>query len=482
MSAAPPPFTRARLLRSAAVDEIRLEDLTGDGRPDILVQQSPGRELALFVQRTDGTFPYKPDRRLRLPDTLFAWCLAALGPPGAKAPRRVCGLTPDGILAFPPLDGPEAPPVELILFPTAFAGRNRQTPVFAEFLQDLDADGDVDALVPQSDGLCVFRQTAPGVFALDQQIPLELGSIQPTWGTGLGRVVTVCATPRVMTADLLGRGSPQILLYAQDTLSVHAIGSDGRFGWLPDVEIALRGRKSRRRFSLIQYQLPPSVLDLNGDGALDILHVVAGRGEAHLFLGAPGSRSVFPTVGKPRPPDDTKKIDGYIPNYWVRDLDGDGRQDLLLSTVGKLTVIGGLQIFLTRQVDIQLMAFLNRPGGRYPREPDFVRAFTVPLSMYATRDELEIDTPFFPCVDGDFNRDGRKDLVIKHAPTALAVYPGTPHGVFGEAPIVELPIDALYDKTTVQVADLNGDGVSDLVLHHVDWDTMFHDVEIFLSR
>ncbi len=474
-------FARARLLRSAAVEEILVEDFTGDGRPDILVQQSPGRELALFIQRPDGTFPFKPTRRLALKDDIFAWCLARVGGDG-KAARRVCGITPDGVVAYPPLDGADVPPEELLLFPTLFTGRCRRPPVYCELLPDLDGDGDTDCLLPQRDGLRVFRQTSPGRFVLDQQVPMELGAILPTWGTGLGRLVTAYATPRVLATDLLGRGRPQLLFYAHDMLAVHAVGEDGRFGHAPEVEIALRGKKTRGRFRLIQYQLPPTVRDLNGDGVADVLHVIAGRGEALLFLGTPGGRSAFPTLEKPSPPDDSINLAGYIPNYWVRDLNGDGRQDLVLATVGKLTLISGLQIFLTRQVDIELMAFLNGPDGRYPREPDFVRAFTVPLSLYATRDAFEIDTPFFPNVDGDFNRDGLRDLVIKQAPTVLALYPGSRTGVFGETPLAELPVDALYDKTIIQVADLNGDGVSDLVLHHVDWDTMFHDVELFISR
>ncbi len=487
-----PAFTRARLLRSASIETVRVEDFTGDARPDILVQQSPGRELALFIQRPDGTFPFKPGRRIILNDNVFAWCLARPTGGDAKAPRRVCGITPDGIVVYPPLTRPDAAPEELLLFPTLFSGRSRTPPVYAGILRDLDGDGDTDCLLPQRDGVSVFRQTAPGTYALDQQIPMGLGAPLPQWGTGIGRLVTTYAMPRVLVGDLLGRGRPQLLFFENDMLAVHAAGKDGRFGWRPETELALRGRKRQRRIRFVQYQLPPTVRDLNGDGAADILHVVASRGEVHLFLGVPGGDATgggapggdfpFPTVEKPVPATDSKKIDGYIPNYWIRDLDGDGRQDLLLATIAKLNVISGLQIFLTRQVDIQLMAFLNGPEGRYSREPDFVRDFTVPLSMYATRDDFSIDTPFFPNVEGDFNRDGRRDLVIKRTRTVLAVYPGTDRGVFAGTPLVELPVDALYDKTSIHVADLNGDGLSDLILHHVDWDTMFHDVELHISR
>jgi hypothetical protein len=477
-----PAFTRTRLLRSAAIEQILVEDLTGDGRPDILVQQSPGRELALFAQKPDGTFAFKPDWRITLQDDVFAWCLGAVGPGGAKAPRRVCGVTPDGIVVYPGWDRRDEPVREILLCPTLYTGRSRRPPVYCELVQDLDGDGRDDVLVPQRDGMSVYLRDASGAFALNQQIPMDLGALLPQWGSGIGRLVTTYALPRVLVADLLGRGRPQLVFFAQDMLAVHTLGGDGRFGFEPEITIALRGRKSRRRFRLFQYQLPPALVDLNGDGAVDILHVLAGRGEVNAFLGTPGGRSVFPTLEKPRPPDDAKKIDGYIPSYWLRDLDGDGRQDLVLSTVEKLSVISGLQIFFTRQIDIQLMVFRGRAGQLFPREPDFVRSFTVPLSMYGTRESFEIDTPFLPNVDGDFNRDGLRDLVIKRSPTRLAIYPGVRDGVFAAEPLVELPIDALYDKTTIQVADLNGDGVSDLVLHHVDWDTLFHDVELFISK
>jgi hypothetical protein len=479
----PPAFARARLLRAAAIEQVLVEDLTGDGRPDILVQQSPGRELSLFAQKPDGAYPFKPDRRIALQDDVFAWCLGAVEPAGAKAPRRICGVTPDGVVVCPSGEARDEAPRELVTAPTLYTGRSRRPPAWCDLIRDLDGDGRDDVLVPQRDGVSVFLRDAAGACVLNQQIPLDLGSLAPQWGSGLGRLVSTYALPRILVADLLGRGRPQLVLSAQDMLAVHALGEDGRFGHEPETTLALRGRKPRRRFRMFQYQLIPSLSDLNGDGAADILHIQPGRGEINAFLGAPGGRSLFPTVEKPRLPDDAKKIDGYIPSFWLRDLDRDGRQDLVLSTVEKLNVISGLQIFLTRQVDIQLMVFRGRPGPQpFSREPDFVRAFTVPLSMYATRETFEVDTPFLPCVDGDFNRDGLRDLVIKRAPTVLAIYPGTRDGVFAETPLVELPIDALYDKTSVQVADLNGDGVSDLVLHHVDWDTMFHDVELYISK
>lgn len=479
---APLAFNRFRLLRTSGIERLITEDVSGDGRPDILIQQSVGRDLILFIQKPDGTFPPRADRRIPLPPNVFAWCVGRIGPPSAPGPVRLFGFTPEGLLGLPVSGNKDDPPEELIVHPTFYSGASKRPPVYCDLLRDLDGDGLPDVLLPQRDGVDLFRQTAPGRFALNQQIHLDIVLTRPEWGSGLGRFVTTYTLPSFQVADLLGLGRPQFILNVRDAALVHAIGDAGRFSPDPTAEIHLRGRPPRKRFRLIQYSLAPAFIDLNGDGAADILFVEATRGNVYTYLGKPGGRSAFPTASNARPPDDLKKIAGYIPAYWIRDLNGDGHPDLILATIDRLNIISGLQLFLSRQVDINLLVFLGRPGSLFGREPDFARSFTVTLSLYATRDDFEFDTPFFPHCDGDFNGDGLKDLVIKQSPTSLALYPGVRDGVFAEKPVAEFPIDPHYDKTTIHVADLNRDGRSDLILHHVDWNTMFHDVELYISK
>jgi hypothetical protein len=369
----------------------------------------------------------------------------------------------------------------MLLYPTLFSGSSRRPPVYCNLLADLDRDGDSDCVLPQRNGFCVFKQVAPGQFALNQTLPLNLAVTRPQWGSGLGRLVVAFALPPFQTVDLLGQGVPQLVFFRHDAVRVYAQDPSGRFAPDPVAELTPRGKKPKSRYKMIRYEMPPSLVDLDGDGATDILLVVPSRGDIFLYKGLPGKLN-FPTVQQPRVPDDIKKIDGYIPKYWLQDLNGDGLRDLILATIDKIGVISGLSIFLTRQVDIKLMVFLARPGRLYERDPDYVRPFTVPVTLYMTRESGDFDMPFFPNFDGDFNRDGLRDLAIKRSRTALAVYPGVREGVFASDPLFEIPIDEKNDKTTLQVADLNGDGRSDIVLQHVDWETMMPDIEVYLSK
>jgi hypothetical protein len=113
--------------------------------------------------------------------------------------------------------------------------------------------------------------------------------------------------------------------------------------------------------------------------------------------------------------------------------------------------------------------FLNT-GDRarpYGKEPDQARDLRVTMRLFVDlTGSIRAAHSVLVDVQGDFDHDGRKDLVYRAGSDEIQFFPGREEGVFAEsaARTVEIPdTDAFEDLGTV-VLDLNGDGRTDLAI------------------
>jgi hypothetical protein len=137
------------------------------------------------------------------------------------------------------------------------------------------------------------------------------------------------------------------------------------------------------------------------------------------------------------------------------DLDGDGVSELVLLTLKQpVTSPDGLvEAFMTRGFDWLLTIRRRRPDG-YPRGVDASVSLTTTLSFERFVSDSII-------IDGDFNGDGRPDILAQRSPTQWDVVLSAGGGWFNAKPAraFELPADGV-----LTIRDLNGDGASDLVV------------------
>jgi len=79
--------------------------------------------------------------------------------------------------------------------------------------------------------------------------------------------------------------------------------------------------------------------------------------------------------------------------------------------------------------------------------------------------EIEVGTGMSRIVVGDFNRDSIKDLAIAGDNSRVYLLLGVGNGTFLQQPTITLTADTLFvDATDIDVADLNGDTIQDLVV------------------
>ena len=248
-----------------------------------------------------------------------------------------------------------------------------------------------------------------------------------------------------VTGDLNGDGIPDLVIYdASPSFSAQTFTSNGKGGYTTSAVQA---------FSFLQGNAYPRVdnnpqlLDLNGDGKLDLLCgllVAYGNGDGTFAAAVPVSFL----------------SSGFVTSY-AADLNGDGKTDILaVPIIPGSPPIGQLQFAVT--------VFLNQGGG------SFSPAGTFPVAPIANGPGLE----FHPPIVVDLNGDGKPDLISQtltfgstqedNPQRSVDVLLNNGDGTFGTYIPVSVPNPADYGGGPAAYGtgygDVNGDGHPDLFL------------------
>jgi len=221
---------------------------------------------------------------------------------------------------------------------------------------------------------------------------------------------------------------------------------------------------------------PPHLdrVDVDGDGREYLVLWQAGgkldfKTDVYIFLrGADQKLPEQPTQvlhcrGFPIPIGFTRK---QSPVY---DLDGDGVCELVLLEM-KTRIIsesGLVETVVSHGLDWAL-AIRSFHHGAFSRSPDA----SVPVTGILPS-EILAGWPFL--VQGDFNGDGRLDLLVRRSDTQWNIFCSTMDGHwFASQPAMSFDVPT---RGYIEIQDLNGDGLSDIIWH--EWDKP--NLSIFMS-
>ncbi len=417
-----------------------LTDIEGDGLTDLLALLPAQRELRVYRQRKSG-FAGTPDQTVALPDQT-AWI--AMRDVDPQAGRELVISTATGLVYLRQNGGVFEPsPRSLIEARQVFAADRLR------IVTNPPGGGDANDVIPVifEDRATLYERGSD--YAWYAARTVDLSPTETTW--------------QVREESWMMGPAPAFSLEVRQTLLARPQDSRVRENSDEDrIVQELVGRiaqDAHRRDYDVGHQ------DVNGDGREDIV-VWRAQGDVNptitialLLRGLEGRLPEKPTrvlrhSGLPI------RVDRKLGVSPFRDLDGDGRCELIMvalktritswSGLVDLTVSGGLD-----------WVFTVRSGrdGAYSGGPDFQMSVT----------SMTPRTPpifHFFRIDGDFDGDGREDLLVQRGPEQFDVYHSDARSGFFQAGPA-LSFAAPVEARKVDTADLNGDGISDLFVQEM---------------
>ncbi|GIW71200.1 MAG: hypothetical protein KatS3mg102_0742 [Planctomycetota bacterium] len=455
------------------VDPVLL-DLNGDGRTDLLLVR--GREASLYLQDEGGFDPERPLQRFRFVDQAILWTHADLDGDGRP---EVLYLAPDGVYAYRWRGGRLSFVPRLVAATGAVLRAASPEEVrWRPFYQDLDGDGIRDLLLPGEGELLVYRGLPELEFEparpllVRPDVSVDTGSPRPS-----SELRSSYWYPIVHVGEANGDGRPDLFVHQRRQVVVFLQRERGRFGPRPDrvLPLVFAGPLPEGRFKL-DLELPARFADVDGDGLTDVVATHVGRAVTYAFRGRADLQGALGT------PQAVLRLPGITFMDYLADLDGDGRQDLVLGRTDRPGLWDLIRVLVTKEVSVEAFIYYGREQGLFPRLPDVRRRVDVPIRFASGSEGVEVGTAAVLSLAGDFDGDGRVDLLLRSGPERLAVYRNLGRS-FADEPMAELRVYDMEGYRFVEpfCEDLNGDGRADVVLLYHSWDGRSDRLSVLVS-
>ncbi|TET33567.1 MAG: VCBS repeat-containing protein [Planctomycetota bacterium] len=471
--AAPAGFGMQELDLGAPVKAVAWGDIDKDGDDDLVVitvkveNKDYVRRLHLYWNKGKAGFS-KDAAELAVPDNACCFTVADLHP---AAGDEVVFLMPDGLHAYrwekDSFKGPDKLYEKKLFF--RFPAP-KSLPVW-DFVRDFNNDGKDDILVPVEKGFEVLLNVSDKVLSSSSLIPARTHETYPSAAGERefrNRFFTVRFWKRMpYIVDENGDGRLDVVILRKLKLVVHRQDKDGKFSSKPTREQHLyfldKAWSTGSRLENVQFIFE----DINDDRRVDIIytHVL---GEFGVFSSNKTEQSIFfqkKDGSFPKhTPDQKVNVPGISILPQLVDFDGDGDKDFLVSSL-RTDVLSKLTSVVRSNMKISYFVyFFDKPKQVFSVSPDVTKTVSVPLAAVE-----QLGTVPFAYFTGDFDGDGRKDLLTMGQANQIAVYQGTyvkpwfgdPYYSFAKKPMLKAKVKT---SNWVKLVDLNKDGRTDVVL------------------
>jgi hypothetical protein len=381
------------------------EDIDEDGLVDVLGVyrgndvDDPPRNVVVYFQRPDG-FPTAPDLAYRVPDEV---CVIDLGDVAADSPGRELVMLDGSSVRWLPLQRPSAdagneegsPPRLLVEVDPLFARAQRLGLAKRDFAQELDESPRATLFIPRTEGYRVYYPDDE--YATYQDFPIE-----HTHRVRSNSYSVQAAT--IHLADVNGDGHDDLAMSHLDKLQVH-FQVDERFETAPglDLDLEVITPLDREAPEPIEDLVGFDIEDFDGDSLADLFlwktivrkkAVINDKKQYQMFRNRNGSFPVLP---------DQAFILKSFDRPEVLDLDGDGRLDMVTGYLD-FTLGNIIKALLAKRFSIELSFFLFGDDG-FPPQPDEERSFKIHFSLSNMDENFQPAVEIKGDYDGDKNLD-----------------------------------------------------------------------------
>lgn len=477
-------------------------DVDGDGLGDLVAMTSHdrsrfGRSVHIRYGRA-GTDGFDEGLRVELTPDVTAWAVGDVHP---DAGSELVLFHAGGAFAWRPRASDEERFVRLVDAPFLWQLPEPDEAFhWADGVRDVDGDGLVDLVLPESEGWRIVLQdrgAADGV-----EVARFERSSRPTVPPGLGPDGTWVSAngdraawrgnrssnelslslsveagvddeyrlPETLLAVTESVPAPQMVdwdadgdldLICQTSASLHVWiqGEKGAFPSPPSRTYELPVTADRDRKLDVSYS--SHALDLNRDQRADCV-VFAGdqrseeaRTQSLVFVqGGRGTSAEEPLFGPKGLPQSLLVFAGFVSRASFQDVDGDSYPDLVTRTV-RPDLIDQLRSVSSQSIEADLFVFTNRKGV-FGSRPDLRWRYQIPLRRF------RMTTQFL----GDVTGDGVSELLVRDDPETVRLHwVRPPRGgegleVFAK-PLWELGV---YKRAQLELVAVPGRALPDLLV------------------
>ncbi len=404
------------------------------------------RQLSFFPC---GPRPEGPSHRLELTPEVVAFDLAdALPSPGAE----LVLLSARSLTVLRPLDGTrlaELPLPESVPLPPRLRDASQ-----AELVGPWNGDGRPAAVVPTRSGARVVDLASGTSREIDLPLLAEYTTADARPPARGALLTAWIHWPALTLADDDGDGRPDLFAASRYEVRVFRSGPEGLptrasrvvpiRPFTPDEELRPETTAFRNR-----------VQDVDGDGRADLVldsgagTLLRSRHETRVHLN-PGDG-----IAAGGPPSIRLELEDAIAEVWAEDLDGDGRCEILRGALS-FGLLQAVNILIRKRIGFDLDVHSLDEDGRWVRS--WQGEHSVALDFQGGRVGEVV-----PSTDGDWNGDGRRDLLLGDGPGAVIFRLGRAEaggpGFGSRVGRQEIP-----ESNQAEVLDLDGDGLDDLLL------------------
>ena len=463
-------------------------DLNGDGRRDLvivvvyrewgeigedrfedmmeIVEVVPAlfdrREIVAYLANDDGNLrsagPPLPIQR----DVLSV----EEGPPGIP----VIALTDQGVVSveLSEDEGPALVMTPVLESPPVMVGSETFLPKM-NVVHDVDGDGVKDLLFPAPDGLAVHRGTGEGI-AESPAARVPLPGHHSFWGR-TGSVIY----PIPMIHDVNDDGLPDIVVQENDDRRLQVLlgKGDGSFGTPSQLKVPKPEDDDEERKDAEFAHFG----DIDGKGGVEIVtlaEVDTGKSDMkqakkphyfyrfyHVDTDLEVDAEPYQTlevVGHPFGAGDWPEITEAV----FRDLDSDGRQDLVSVTLN-FSLLQVVRVLATKKigVGVDFHIYRQQENGSFKEVPG------IDLHEKLKIDLNDFKLNRFAQFSGDFDGDGLWDFVRMGGSRTFTIHRGDPGCKYSKKADLTIQLEEEpLDLAFVQVRDLDGDERADLMISY----------------